>query len=124
LKQTPDLTTALSNDPLGVAGILLSKELICEEVQSEMLIDSYTPAKKAVILVRAVKNTIEIAPVKFQIFLEILSDSRQVCAKEVVKRLRSTYQSELSLLVHNQTCRSRRVARFEEWEGLVLMLGA
>jgi hypothetical protein len=99
IKQTPDLTKALSNDPLGVAGILLSRDLICEEVQSEMLIDSYTPAKKAVILVRAVKNTIEIAPVKFQVFLEILSE--QVCAKEVVERLRSTYQqSELTSLIY------------------------
>jgi hypothetical protein len=100
LKQTHHLTTALSNDPLGVAGILLSEELICEEVNWEMLIDSYTPAKKAAILVRAVRNTIEIAPVKFQVFLEILSDSRQVCAKEVVERLRSTYQSELISLIH------------------------
>jgi hypothetical protein len=96
LKQTHDLTTALSNDSLGVAGILLSKELICREVYSKMLIDSYTPAKKAAILVEAVVNTIEIAPVKFQVFLEILSE--QVCAKEVVERLRSTYQqSELHI---------------------------
>ena len=94
LKQIPDLTTALSNDPLGVAGRLLSKELICREVYSKMLIDSYTPAKKAAILVEAVGNTVEIAPVKFQCFLEILSNSEVVCAREVVERLRSTYQSE------------------------------
>ena len=101
LKQTPELTTALSNDLLGVAGILLSKELICREVYSEMFIDSYIPAKKAAILVKAVGNTVEIAPVKFQCFLEILSNSEVVCAKEVVERLRSTYQSEsLSSLVH------------------------
>jgi hypothetical protein len=97
VKQTHDLTTALLNDSLGVAGILLSRELICREVYSKMLMDSYTPAKKAAILIEAVGNTIEIAPVKFQIFLEILSE--QVCAKEVVERLRSTYQSELSSLV-------------------------
>jgi hypothetical protein len=102
LKQTHDLTVALSNDPLGVAGILLSKELICSEVYSRMLIDTYTPAKRAAILVRAVKNTIEIAPVKFQIFLEILSE--QVCAKEVAERLRSTYRSELDSLAYDQTC--------------------
>jgi hypothetical protein len=105
LKQTHDLTTALSNDPLGVAGKLLSKELICDKDYSKMLIDSYTPEKKAAILVRAVRNTIEIAPVKFRVFLEILSE--QVCAKEVVEKLRSTYQSELSSLVHDQTCQSR-----------------
>jgi hypothetical protein len=101
LKQTHDLTTTLSNDPLGVAGILLGKELICEEIYSEMFMDSYTPAKKAAILVRAVRNTIEIAPVKFQDFLEILS--AQVCAKEVVEKLRSAYQSSLA---HGQLCQS------------------
>ena len=99
LKQTPDLITALSNDPLGVAEILLSKELICEEVHSEMLIDSYIPRKKAAILVKAVRNTIKIAPDKFQVFLEILSEV--VCAKEVVERLHSTYQSES--LTHDQS---------------------
>ena len=102
LKQTHDLTTALSNDSLGVAGRLLSKELISSEAYSKMLIDSYTPAKKAAILVEAVRSTVEIAPVKFQCFLEILSNSEPVvCAKEVVERLHSTYQSEsLSPLVH------------------------
>ena len=54
---------------------MLSKELISEEVYSEMLIDSYTPAKKAAILVRAVRNTVEIAPAKFQWFLEQSSRS-------------------------------------------------
>ncbi len=105
LKQTHDLTTALSNDPLGVAGILLGKELISEEVYSEMFVDLYTSARKAAILVRAVRNTIEIVPVKFQVFLEILSG--QVCTKEVAERLRSTYQSELNSLVHDQACQSR-----------------
>ena len=92
--RTHDLTTALSNDSLGAAGILLSKDLICREVHSKMLIDSYTSTKKAAILVEAVTNTIEIAPVKFSAFLEILSE--QVCGKEVVESLRSTYQSELT----------------------------
>ena len=103
LKQIPDLTTALSNDSLGVAGRLLSKELICEEIYSEMFIDSYTSAKKAAILVRAVRNTIEVTPAKFQWFLEILSE-QQVCAKEVAESLRSTYRSELNSLTHDQSC--------------------
>ena len=102
LKQTHDLTTALSNDPLGVAGRLLSKELICSGVYSKMLIGSYAPAEKAAILVEAVRNTVEIAPDKFQCFLEILSEV--VCAKEVVERLCCTYQSEsLSSLIHDQS---------------------
>ena len=106
--RTHDLTTALSNEPLGVAGILLSKELISRDIWSKMLLHSYTPAEKAAILVEAVGNSIEIAPVKFQCFLEILSE--QVCAKEVVEGLRSTYQSELSSLAHDQTYQSRQVA--------------
>ena len=69
-----------------------------------MFIDSYTPAKKAAILVKAVGNAVEIAPVKFQCFLEILSNSEVVCAKEVVEGLCSTYQSEsLSSLAHDQS---------------------
>ena len=95
LNHTPDLTTALSNDSLGVAGILLSKELICREVYSKILsMNACTPKEKAAILVEAVTNTIEIAPVKFSTFLEILSE--QVCAKEVAETLRCTYLSEFS----------------------------
>ena len=101
LIRTHDLTTALSNEPLGVAGVLLGKELISRDIWSKMLLHSYTPAEKAAILVEAVGNSIEIAPTKFQCFLAILSD--QVCAKEVVESLRSTYQSELTSLVHNQS---------------------
>ena len=92
--QTHDLTIALSNEPLGVAGILLSKELISRDIWSKMLLPAFTPPEKAAILVEAVGNSIEIAPVKFQCFLEILSD--RVCAKEVVESLRFTYQSELT----------------------------
>ena len=77
-----------------MAGVLLSKELISRDVWSKILLPTITPAEKAAILVEAVGNSIEIAPVKFQCFLEILSE--QVCAKEVVENLRSTHQSELS----------------------------
>ena len=97
LMRTHELTTALSNDSLGVAGILLSKGLICREVYSKMLVDTYTPAKKAAIVVEAVTNTIEAAPAKFSSFLEILSEV--TCAKEVVESLRSTYQSKLTSLL-------------------------
>ena len=91
LKQTHDLTTALSNEPLDVAGILLSKELISRDVWSKMVLPAFTPAEKAAMIVEALGNAIEIAPVKFQYVL-----SEQVCAKEVVESLRSTYQSELT----------------------------
>ena len=92
--QTPDLTTALANEPLDVAGILLSKGFISGEIMSKMPVVSYTPTEKATILIEAVRNKVELAPSKFTEFLEILSEV--ACAKEVVESLRSTYQSELA----------------------------
>ena len=105
LKHTHNLTTALSNDSLGVAGILLSKELICSEAYSKVLLPTFTQTEKAAIMIESTRKIIEIAPEKFTEFVEALSD--QACAKEVVESLRSTYQSELTSLVHDQTCQSR-----------------
>ena len=96
LIRTHDLMAALSNEPLGMAGILLGKGFISSEIMSKMLIVSYTPTEKATILVEAVGNKIKLAPSKFSEFLEILSEV--TCAQEVVESLRSTYQSKL---VHN-----------------------
>jgi hypothetical protein len=101
LKQTHNLTTVFSNDPLGVALKLLSKGFISEETMSKMLVVSYTPTEKAAILIEAVRNKIELAPSKFTELIEILSEV--ACAKEVVESLRSTYQSELTSLVHYHT---------------------
>ena len=101
LIRTHDLMTAVANEPLGVAGILLSKGFISGEIMSKMLIVSYTPIEKATILIEAVRNKVELAPSKFPELLEILSE--QTCAKEVVESLRSTYQSELTPLVHDQS---------------------
>ena len=101
LIRTHDLMTALSNEPLGVAGILLSKGFVSGEIMSKMLVVSYTPAEKAVILIEAVRNKVELAPSKFPELLEILSEV--TCTKEVVESLRSTYQSELASLVHDHS---------------------
>ena len=87
-----DLMVALSTEPLGVAGILLSKGFISGETMSKMLVISYTPTEKATVLIEAVRNKFELAPLKFPELLEILSEV--TCAKEVVESLRSTYQSE------------------------------
>ena len=97
MMQTRDLTIVFSNDSLGMAGKLLSKELISKEVYLKMLVDSYTPAKKAAILVEAARNSIEIAPVKFQYLLEILSE--EFWTKEVVEKLHTTCQSELTMIL-------------------------
>ena len=103
--RTHDLMLALSNEAVSVAGMLLSKGFISGEIMSKMLVVSYTPTEKATILIEAVRNKIELAaPSKFTELLEILSEV--ACAKEVVESLRSTYQSELTSLMHDQTCQS------------------
>ena len=94
LIRTHDLMIALSNEPVGVAGILLSKGFISEEIMSKMLIVSYTQIEKATILIEAVRNKVKLAPSKFPELLEILLE--QTCAKEVAESLHSTYQSELA----------------------------
>ena len=91
--RTPDLMLALSNEPVGVAGLLLSKGFLSGEIMLKMLILSYTPTEKATILIEAIRNEIELDPSKFTELLEILSEVE--FAKEVVESLRSTYQSEL-----------------------------
>ena len=91
--RTPELTTAISSDPLAVSEVLSSRDLISTATLSRMLITSYTPAEKAMIVVEAVRNTIEIAPMKFGDFLQILSE--QTMTKSVVDGLRSTHQSKL-----------------------------
>ena len=63
LIQTHDLMIVLSNEPLGVAGILLGKGFISSEFMSKMLVVSYTPTEKATILIEAVRNKIATAPV-------------------------------------------------------------
>ena len=95
--RTHDLMIALSSEPVGVAGMLLSKGFVSEETMSKMLVVSYTPTEKATILIEAVRNNIKLAPSKFPELLEILSDV--TCAKEVVESLRAAYQSELTSLI-------------------------
>ena len=79
-------------DPLGVAGKMLNKGLIFGEVYSKMF-TTYIPAYKAAIVITAVTKTIERSPAKFDDFLDILSE--QICAREVVDSLQSTYECKL-----------------------------
>ena len=91
--RTPELATAISSDPLAISHVLSSRELISIEILSKMVLHSYTPAEKATIVIEAVRNSIEIAPTKFEDFLQILSE--QTMTKSVVDGLRSTHQSKL-----------------------------
>ena len=88
-----ELTTAISSDPMCVAGALVDKKFIQDGVMLEMCSKGDTHTIKGTILVGAVRKEIEAAPEKLTQFLEILSE--QNCAKEVVESLRSTYQCEL-----------------------------
>ena len=92
--RTPELATAISSDLLAISHVLSNKELISTETLSKMVLTSYTPAEKATIVVEAVRSSIEIAPTKFEEFLQILSE--QNMTESVVDGLRSTYQSKLS----------------------------
>ena len=94
IMRTHDLKIALSNEPVSVAGMLLSKGFISEETMSKMLVVSCTQTEKAALLIDSVRDKIELAPSKFMELLEILSEVP--CVKEVVESLRSTYQSELT----------------------------
>ena len=80
------LITSLSADPLGIAGVLLAKGLIPENTEVQMRQCS-TPREKATILVTTVRQRIEIAPKRFQEFLEILS--QQPWTKDIMQVLKS-----------------------------------
>ena len=81
LMRTHDLIIALSSEPVGVAGMLLSKGFVSEETMSKMFLLAYTPKEKAAILMEAVRNKIMLAPSKFSKLLDTLSEV--TCAKEV-----------------------------------------
>ena len=99
--RTPELMTAISSDPLAISEVLSSRELISTTTLSKMLVTSYTPAEKAMIVVEAVRNSIEMSPMKFEEFLRILSE--QAMTKSVVDGLCSTHQSKLSCGIINLT---------------------
>ena len=86
-----ELGTALSSEPMGVAGVLFDKNLIKNEVLQKMMkVD--TPRARGDVLVQAVINLIAAAPEKFKEFLEIISD--QPWGREVASKLHSTHQSK------------------------------
>ena len=86
-----ELTVALSNKPLTMAGVLVDKEFISNDVLVQMLVHKTAEGKTA-ILVEAVKERIETAPERFEEFLHILLESSST--KEVAERLSSTRQSK------------------------------
>ena len=80
------LITALSLDPQGIAEVLLAKGLIPENTEAQVRQCS-TPRGKATILVTAIRQRIEVAPKRFQEFLDILS--KQEWTKDIFEILQS-----------------------------------
>ena len=87
LRCNDKLVTALSADPQGIAGILLAKGLIPENTEAQMRQCS-TPYEKATILVTTVRQRIEIAPKRFDDFVDILS--KQEWTKDITEILQSS----------------------------------
>ena len=86
LRCNDKLIIALSADPQGIAGILLAKGLIPENTEAQVRQCS-TPREKATILVTTIRQRIEIAPKRFQQFLDILS--KQEWTKDIFEVLQS-----------------------------------
>ena len=86
LRCNDKLITALSLDPEGIAEVLLAKGLIPENTEAQVRQCS-TPREKTTILVTTVRQRIEVAPKRFQEFLDILS--KQEWTKDIMKVLQS-----------------------------------
>ena len=72
-----ELGTALSSEPMGVAGVLFDKNLIKNEVLQKMMkVD--TPRARGDVLVQAVINLIAAAPEKLKSFLKLSQISHGV----------------------------------------------
>ena len=71
LKCTDRLVIALSNDILHIAHVLLARGFISEDTHAEMHIETYTPQKKASIVVTAIRNKIKVDSHQFQELMQI-----------------------------------------------------
>ena len=85
IKHHDKLVTAISTDTLNVAGILLSKEFISEEVEQKARLPLLTSTERATLLVTALRNKIKVAPERFQELLEIFT--KLASTTEIVKML-------------------------------------
>ena len=120
LRHNDKLITALSADPLGIAGILLAKGLIPENAAAQMQLCS-TPHEKANILVTVIRQRVRVAPQRFQEFVGILSE--QTWTKDIVEILQpfiSTeyHNKESEASVHGPSVRDHKSLKKEPTENL------
>ena len=94
------LVTALATDYLTIAGALLARGFVSEEIPAKMLLPSSTPIEKATILITAVRERIKIDPQQFPVLLNILSE--HVSMECMVKLLQSAYQGEILYCACNE----------------------
>ena len=89
-----DLTKAIAAERtacVAIAGVLIGKGLIKNEVMTDMM-KAETDEEKTVVFVDAVKDVVGREPKKFKEFLDVLSG--QQWTKKVADEMKSTYQSE------------------------------
>ena len=120
LRHNDKLITALSADPLGIAGILLAKGLIPENAAAQMQLCS-TPHEKANILVTVIRQRVRVAPQRFQEFVGILSE--QTWTKDIVEILQpfigtEYHHKESDASVHGPSVRDHKSLKKEPTENL------
>ena len=86
----PELTTALSLEPLTIASELFAWNLIPSSIMDEMLLPAVTSEQKASKLVTAVRSTVEINPGNYKVFVDVLE--KEPSCKDIVQILAAAYQ--------------------------------
>ena len=97
---TDKLNASFSSDPLGIAGILLSKDLIPPNAENEMRVLGFSSHHKASILVEAIRNKVMTDPRSFTVLRMTLAE--QSWTKDIADILRATYQRTT---LNSQNCR-------------------
>ena len=90
-----ELISALSIDPLSIAGILLSKGLISEEINAKMLISTFTNREKSTILVNTLREKIKLNPLHFYELIDLFFECQ--LAQDIADVLLDTYQGTASM---------------------------
>ena len=79
------LVITLATDYLNIAGVLLARGFISDEISAKMLLPSSTPNEKATILVTAVREKIKLTPQQFPELMKTFSE--HTSTKCIVKLL-------------------------------------
>ena len=95
------LITSLANDYLNIAGLLLAREFISDELSAKMLLPSLTPKEKATFPVTAIREKIKLDPQMLQ-FTELMKlFSIHDSTKCIVSLLQSAYKGEVRYNYNN-----------------------